>query len=207
LTNLSLGTEFTQIGVCVVRMRAEIENFGQVNFPEERSSAGGIFLRMINRKGRKVLQIRRARECDVHELVILEEECFDVYYYREHRFDETKFNDYLQKKGYILLVAVLNSCLIGYVAGLAHTSRVQLVAFLDSIAVSPSAREKGVGRQLLRHFIEEAKQQACKKVMLEVAMANEEGILFFSRRGFRKIRNLSEFYGKGLDGVLMELDV
>ncbi len=188
-------------------MRAEIENFGQVNFPEERSSVGDIFLRMVNRKGRKVLQIRWARECDVHELVILEGECFDVYYYREHRFDEIKFNDYLQKKVSILLVAVLNSCVIGYAAGSVHTSRVQLVAFLDGIAVSPRTREKGVGSQLLRCFIEEAKQQACKKVMLEVAMANEEGILFFSRRGFRKIRNLSEFYGKGLDGVLMELDI
>jgi ribosomal protein S18 acetylase RimI-like enzyme len=162
---------------------------------------------MANQKGRKVLRIRPAREHDVHDLVILEEECFDTYYYRRHKFDATKFYGYLQGKRLILLVAVLNSRLIGYVAGSVRTSQAELVAFLDSIAVSPGAREKGIGSRLLRHFLEQAKRQACKKVSLEVALANNNGILFFSRREFRKICNLPEFYGKGLDGILMEFDI
>jgi len=44
-------------------------------------------------------------------------------------------------------------------------------------------------------------------VSLEVAKANEEGRDFFSKRGFRKIADLPEYYGRDLDGELMELSV
>jgi len=66
---------------------------------------------------------------------------------------------------------------------------------------------KGIGSQLLHLFIQEAKQQTCKMVMLEVAMANKEGLRFFSKRGFREIADLPEYYGRGLDGVLMGLSI
>ena len=161
---------------------------------------------MVNPKDLKALQIRRAKECDILELVLLENECFDTYY-REHRFNKAAFTDYLHKKGPIFLVAILNSSPIGYVAGSVRTLRSQLSAWLDSIAVSPTSRERGVGDRLMQCFIEEAKRRACKSVMLEVAVANENGVLFFSRRGFRKIRHLPAYYGEGLDGVLMELDI
>jgi len=42
-------------------------------------------------------------------------------------------------------------------------------------------------------------------VLLEVAEANKEGLEFFSKRGFQRIDDLPEYYGRGLDGVLMQL--
>ena len=161
---------------------------------------------MANSKDLKALQIRGVRECDILDLVSLEKECFNTYY-KEHRFNEADFVDYLRKKKAIFLVAILDSFLVGYVAGLVRTSQSQLSASLDSIAVLPKSQGSGVGDRLMHRFIEEAKQQGCKRIMLDIAAANENGIRFFSRRGFQRIRRLPTYYGKELDGILMKLDI
>ena len=106
-----------------------------------------------------------------------------------------------------MLVAVRDSCLVGYVSGIMHTLQFRSTAHLDSIAVSSTERNKGIGSRLLDLFIQEAKQRACRSVLLEVAKANKKGLDFFSKRGFQKIVDLPEYYGKDLDGVLMELCV
>jgi len=162
---------------------------------------------MANPKALKALQIRPAKESDIQHLVVLEEECFDAYYYSHYQFGEVDFYGYLQMKEAILVVATCNSSLIGYVAGSVRFSRLEVVAQLDSIAVSPAFRGKGVGDRLLHCFIEETKDRACKRVLLQVATDNNNGIAFFSRRGFQKIRYLPGYYGKRWDGVLMELKI
>ena len=154
-----------------------------------------------------MLQIRQANKSDIPDLVDLDDECFDTYYYRKTKFSELNFQDYLSCNKSILLVAVHDCGLVGYVAGTVRTSGVRLIAHLDSIAVSSIARRKGVGSQLLHLFIQEAKQRTCMKVMLEVATANEEGLRFFSKRGFLKNRDLPRYYGRGLDGVSMRLSI
>jgi len=164
-----------------------------------------------------VLQIRQANKCDILDLVDLDDECFDTYYYEKTKFSKLDFKNYLCRKNSVLLVAVSDSRIVGYVAGTVRTSRVRSIAQLDSIAVLPIARQKGIGSWLLQHFIQEAGQRACppytlgrracKMIMLEVAMANKEGLRFFSNRGFLKIRELPGYYGRGLDGVLMKLSV
>lgn len=161
---------------------------------------------MVNQKRHQALQIRWAKEDDIRDLVFVENECFHSHY-REHRFNEAEFIDYLRKKQRIFLVAILNSSVVGYVAGSLGTSRSQSSASLDSIAVLPTSRGKGVGERLMKRFIEEAKRGACKRIMLEVAVVNESGILFFSKQGFQKIRRLPAYYGEALDGVLMKLEI
>ena len=154
-----------------------------------------------------MLQIRQADECDIRNLVHLDDECFDTYYYEKTKLSKSDFQDYLRWNQSVLLVAVLDSHIIGYVAGTIHTSRAQPTAHLDSIAVSSVTQQRGIGSQLLYFFIQEAKRQACKMIMLEVATANKEGLRFFSKRGFREIADLPEYYGRGLDGVLMGLSI
>ena len=154
-----------------------------------------------------MFQIRQADECDIRDLVDLDDECFDTYYYEKTKFSKSDFQDYLRWKKSVLLVAVLDSRIIGYIAGTVHTSRLRSIAHLDSIAVSSIARRKGIGSQLLHLFIQEAKQQACLMVSLEVAKANKEGLNFFSQHGFRKIADMPEYYGGGLDGILMGLSI
>jgi len=154
-----------------------------------------------------VLEIRQAYKSDICDLVNLDDGCFDTYYYKKTKFSNSDFQYYLCCKRSILLVTVLDYQIVGYVAGTVGTSRVRSIAHLESIAVSSVERQKGIGSQLLQLFIQGAKQQACKMVMLEVAMANKEGLSFFSKRGFREIAHLPEYYGRDLDGVLMQLNI
>ena len=154
-----------------------------------------------------MFQIRQAKESDIRDLVDLDDECFHTYYYEKTKFSKSDFQAYFYCKKFILLVATRDSRLVAYVAGTVRTSRAQSTAHLDSIAVCSIDRMKGIGSQLLHLFIQEAKQQACKTVMLEVAMANKEALRFFSKRGFREIADLPEYYGRGLDGILMGLSI
>jgi len=154
-----------------------------------------------------VLEIRQAEKSDIPDLVELDDKCFDTYYYRKTKFSESDFHAYFRLRNPILLVATRDSRLVGYVAGAVRTSEGLLIAHLDSIAVSSIEQGQGLGGDLLQFFIEEARQQACTTVVLEVAKANEEGFVFFLKRGFRSITDLPEYYGRDLDGVLMELSV
>jgi len=162
---------------------------------------------MANPEALQRLQIRPAKESDIQHLVMLEKECFDAYYYSHYQFGELDFYGYLQMTGAILMVATCRLSLIGYAAGSVRAARPELVAQLDSIAVSPRFRSKGVGSQLLRRFIKEAKNQACKRVLLQAATDNDNGIAFFSRRGFQEVRYLPRYYGSRWDGILMELKI
>lgn len=150
-----------------------------------------------------MLQIRQAETCDIRDLVDLDDECFDTYYYQKTKFDNAHFQNYLSGKKSILLVAVRDSGVVGYVAGAVRTSRRRSIAHLDSIAVTSTARQKGIGSQLLHLFTQEARRRACNLIMLEVATDNKEGLRFFSKRGFLKIRDLPGYYGSDLNGVLM----
>ncbi len=154
-----------------------------------------------------MLEIRQADRSDIPALVELDDKCFDTYYYRKTKFSESDFHAYFRLRKPILLVAIRDSRLVGYVAGAVRTSQVLAIAHLDSIAVSSIERRQGLGSDLLQHFIQEAKRQTCMMVVLEVVKANEEGLGFFSKRGFRSIADLPEYYGRDLDGVLMELSV
>jgi ribosomal protein S18 acetylase RimI-like enzyme len=152
-----------------------------------------------------VFEIRQADKSDIPDLVGLDDECFDVYYYKKTKFSKSDFEAYFQRSKCILLVAMSKSRLVGYVAGTVGSSKGLLLAHLDSIAVSLAERNKGIGSHLLDLFIREAKQQACQIVLLEVAEANKEGFDFFSRHGFQKNSDLPKYYGRDLNGVLMEL--
>ena len=154
-----------------------------------------------------MLQIRQAETCDIRDLVDLDDECFDTYYYQKTKFGNADFQNYLSGKKSILLVAVRDSGVVGYVAGAVRTSRRRSIAHLDSIAVASTARQKGIGSQLLHLFTQEAKRRACNMITLEVATDNKEGLRFFSKRGFLKIRDLPGYYGSDLNGVLMGLSI
>ncbi|MHC4541836.1 MAG: GNAT family N-acetyltransferase [Planctomycetota bacterium] len=152
-----------------------------------------------------MFEIRQAQKADIPHLVELDDKCFDIYYYRKTKFNESDFQAYFRLRKPILLVAIRDTRLVGYVAGAVRTSEGLSIAHLDSIAVSSVERRQGLGGDLLQHFLEEANRWACTTVLLEVAKANEEGQDFFSKRGFQSIADLPQYYGRDLDGVLMEL--
>ncbi len=149
--------------------------------------------------------IRRGNEADIDDLLVIEGECFSIYYYGQYKFGVDEFLYYLYGPDCILLVAAPNGHIVGYTAAV-RRPRAGAILHIDSIAVLPEHRNQGIGNQLLQALTEEARQRRCKTLVLEVATPNEAGIAFFTSHGFREVRKLPNYYGRRLDGILMTAD-
>ena len=153
------------------------------------------------------LAIRSPSEGDIPALLALERVCFDTSYYRPHRFSRSQFMFSLRNPDAILFVAVQQTVLLGYIAGFqGHRGR-HGTARIESIAVSTVARARGIGRNLMRRFLQEARRRGRRRVTLEVAEANERAIQFFSTQGFKRVCRLAAYYGGRYDGLRMTRDL
>jgi len=150
--------------------------------------------------------IRGGNEADIDDLLVIEDECFSIYYYGQYKFGVEEFLYYSYGSNCILLVAVANEHVVGY-TGCVVRPRAGRLAHIDSIAVLPKHQNRGIGHRLLQELIQEARQRRCKGLILEVAAPNEAGIAFFKSRGFRDVRKLPNYYGRNLDGILMTAEI
>lgn len=154
-----------------------------------------------------MLRIRRGNEADIDDLLVIEDECFSVYYYGQYKFGVEEFLYYLYGPNCILLVAAPHGHVVGYTAAVVRRPRTAAFAHIDSIAVLPERRNERIGNHLLQALTEEARQRRCKTLALEVATPNEAGIMFFRSHGFREVRKLPNYYGRALDGILMAAEI
>ncbi len=160
-------------------------------------------IRGIGQQEHNEIEIRSAQAQDIEDLLVIERQCFDVCYYAFYTFDRKDFEFYLDDPDTLFLAAILDGRLVGYVLGPVETWRSPPAAHIGSIAVLPERQRHGVGSLLIESFIREVRPLGCDRVTLEVSPANEAGLAFFARYGFRKVRRLRNYYGKGLHGILM----
>ncbi len=146
-------------------------------------------------------EIRSPSEIDVPDLLVLEHACFDAPYYRPHRFTHSEFLSYLQNPNAVFLAAMQQQLLVGYIAGYRGVRSRSRSARIESIAVAPAARRRGIGGLLMRRFLDVAKRRGSSHVTLEVAEANERARQFFATRGFKPVRRLPAYYGDRYDGL------
>lgn len=140
-------------------------------------------------------------------LLTIEQQCFNVYYYDYYMLDRRDFEFYLNDTDSLFFVATQGTRVVGDILGPVDPWRDPPSAHIDSIAVLPDAQHRGIGSLLLESFTKGARRQRCRRVTLEVATANEVGLAFFACHGFRKIRPLPDYYGKGLPALFMALDL
>ena len=151
------------------------------------------------------VEIRPVEGRDIDALLTVEQQCFNVYYYDYYMLDRRDFEFYLADTDSLFLVADQEARVVGYILGPVDSWREPPTAHVDSIAVLPEVQHKGIGDGLLHSFVKEARRQGCMRVTLEVSTANEVGLAFFTKHGFRRTRRLPNYYGKGLDGLLMAM--
>ncbi|WP_169767356.1 GNAT family N-acetyltransferase [Campylobacter curvus] len=134
--------------------------------------------------------IERANLDDASELSRLENEVFD------------KFNSPLSKRSFIyharknlLLVFRQNGEILGYILVFAYLK----IPRIYSLAVSPKARGKGIGKALLA-----AVTAKFDTLRLEVRTDNQKAINLYESFGFKKGKILSGYYDDGCDGIEMK---
>jgi ribosomal-protein-alanine N-acetyltransferase len=153
------------------------------------------------------VEVRQAGAGDMDALLTIERYCFNVYYYDYYMLDRRDFEFYLQDADSLFLVAVQETQVVGDVLGPVDTWRDPPSAHIDSIAVLPEHQHKGIGARLLQSFLGEVRRRGCRRVTLEVSTANAAGLAFFAKHGFRQMRRLPDYYGKGLPALFMAVEL
>ena len=79
-------------------------------------------------------------------------------------------------------------------------------ADVQTLAVAPAARRRGIGRMLLRALLAEAERRGAGSVLLEVRADNEAAIALYAGHGFERIAVRRGYYQPGgQDAVIMRL--
>jgi ribosomal-protein-alanine N-acetyltransferase len=76
-----------------------------------------------------------------------------------------------------------------------------------TVGVIPSHRGKGIARQLMALITDWAKQQGSIAMMLEVKVDNLEAIGLYESLGYSKLNVRKDYFGAGLDALVMRLDL
>ncbi len=96
--------------------------------------------------------------------------------------------------------------ILGY-AGIALGGRAGTGAPADvqTVAVAPYARRRGIGRLLIEHLIETAARRGAGSLMLEVRADNPSATALYDAVGFERIAVRRGYYAPGLDAWVMRL--
>lgn len=139
--------------------------------------------------------MRRAREADLDTILSLEENGFP----RSERWSRASWASEL--------AADNRTVLMSEQVGVASIQHVGGVAELNRIIVAPDARRSGIGRELLRAGIAAARELGCEEMLLEVRHDNTPARELYGAFGFVDIARRTNYYGEGIDAVIMRLEL
>ncbi len=74
---------------------------------------------------------------------------------------------------------------------------------LANIAVDPSSQKQGIGQQLLNEALQNAIEEECENMTLEVRISNEHAIQFYEKNGFISVNTRKNYYDDGENAYLM----
>ena len=101
---------------------------------------------------------------------------------------------------------VFDDALVGY-AGL-RVAPLDYASDVQTIAVSESARGKGIGRKLMDELLATARRAGSEQVFLEVKASNEVAINLYKSLGFEQIDLRKRYYQpSGEDALVMRLSI
>lgn len=146
------------------------------------------------------MHLRAASEDDLLGLALLELACFGP-----DAFSESTLLWFLRHPRGFAIVAVDGEEIVGSTMGLV-TGRPQ-VGKLGSLAVHPSRRRQRLADQLLRAAMGHFTAQGIEAVELEVETTNEPALALYGREGFRIVRRLDHYYGRGRHAYRMRVEL
>ncbi len=119
----------------------------------------------------------------------------------DHSWSFESWKDLLKLKDLILITALNNDQIIGYVLFL--TQPIDSFAHLIQIAIEKEFRGKGLSKVLLEKSFFEINKQSIKTIQLEVSVTNEIAINLYQKMGFTTSRSIAKFYSNGEDAYIM----
>lgn len=146
------------------------------------------------------ISIRPAEDADLLAIFRIEKASF------EQPWPFAAFERYVGEPTF--LVATDGVKIIGYIVADVIPNHGQPLGHVKDLAVHPSRRGEGIGRELLKRALSGLQFQSTHSVKLEVRASNEPAISLYQEFGFRYLRTIPQYYGDGEDALVMlvELD-
>lgn len=140
--------------------------------------------------------IRTVTRDDADAIVAIEREAFG-----DDAWSAALVDLELAAPGRIVVAAEQDDTLVGY----ASAAVIADVADLTRVAVRPAAQRSGIARDLLGSLLDLTGERGAERMMLEVADTNEPALGLYVASGFAEIARRRDYYGGGVDAVVMEL--
>lgn len=144
-----------------------------------------------------MIKIRVIDPEDLMKVMVIENLSF------KHPYTEQMFLDYYEKYRDGFFVAEEKD-IVGYAMN--NPERKEI----DSIAVHPEQRRRGIGSILLEKSYEYFKEKNVDKIFIHVRKSNKTAQDFYAHHGFVKKKTIPDYYmisGKVEDGIEMEKDL
>jgi len=142
-------------------------------------------------------RMRPMRWWDVEQVAAVEAEVFAESRWRAEQF----WSELAQPTRRYLVVEEVDQGMIlayGGIFILGADSDVQ------TIAVTPRAQRRGIGRTLMEHLMDCAREEEARSMMLEVRSDNLPAIDLYQRLGFEQISIRRDYYAPGVDARIMQ---
>ena len=149
--------------------------------------------------------IRLATQDDLPQLRSLSESDATAAHWTEQQWSEV-FTRPVPRRLAWVAEDVAEDVIEGRVAGIAGF----LVAMdngpeweLENVAVLPQLRRRGVGRALVSHLVEQARQAGAEQILLEVRASNQGAIPLYQGSGFRLLASRPRYYSNPEEDALI----
>jgi ribosomal-protein-alanine N-acetyltransferase len=102
--------------------------------------------------------------------------------------------------GYCTSVGVREGRIVAYGVLMLAPGEAQIL----NLSVVPDARREGLGRELLRRFVDDARRLGADQIFLEVRVSNAAAIALYAAEGFAPVGRRDGYYPALADGQTRE---
>jgi len=148
------------------------------------------------------IQFRPARDRDLDFLYNLEKESFPIFQQNSRRRLKHGIKSNFQEV-IVIELSQKSKKSIGSVVLFKYKSALRLY----SIAMLKDYQNKGLGRIIINHIKDFARNNGFRIILLEVGSRNEKLIEWYKTNGFRVIDLVKDYYCPGEDALKMEYKV
>ncbi len=147
------------------------------------------------------ISIRVAQRTDIGRILDIERSTPDLPHWPQSEYEryialpETALDR-------VIFVAEQAETTVGFAAA-ALPSLIPQIAELESIAVLPSARGAGIGRELCRRVIHWSRDRAAAALELEVRSRSAGAVALYRSLGFRVVGTRTRYYADPADDALL----
>lgn len=142
------------------------------------------------------IKIRPLELRDLNEVLLIEECSF------RPPWSRSTFLSELEEEDRYYVVAEAEGKVIGY-AGFYYFFE---EGHITTMAVAPNWRRQGIGKLLLNHLIEKAKEIGLKELSLEVRESNQIARKMYQKFGFKMVARRKKYYVQPIeDAIIMSL--